>query len=35
MGMGELELARSLEHIDLCVAQKGAHAADIRAALGS
>jgi Peptidase family M1 domain/Peptidase M1 N-terminal domain/ERAP1-like C-terminal domain len=35
MGMGELELARSLEHIDLCVAQKGAHDADIRAALGS
>jgi aminopeptidase N len=35
MGMGALELARSLEHIDLCVAQKSAHAADIRAALGS
>jgi len=35
LGMGELELARSLEHIDLCVAQKAAHASDIRAALGS
>ncbi|HKE43374.1 MAG TPA: M1 family metallopeptidase [Steroidobacteraceae bacterium] len=35
LGMGELELARTLEHIDLCVAQKTAHAADIKAALGS
>jgi hypothetical protein len=35
LGMGELELARSLEHIDLCAAQKSAHAADIRTALGS
>ena len=32
--MGELELARTLEHVDLCVAQKEGHAADIRAALG-
>ena len=32
--MGELELARTLERIDLCVAQKERHTADIRAALG-
>ncbi len=34
LGMGELELARTLERIDLCVAQKEGHAADFRAALG-
>jgi aminopeptidase N len=34
LGMGELELARTLERIDLCVAQREGHAADIRAALG-
>ena len=34
LGTGELELARTLEHIDLCVAQKEGHTADIRAALG-
>ena len=33
LGMGELELARALESIDLCVALKQAHAGDIRAAL--
>lgn len=33
LGMGELELARTLESIDLCVALKQAHAQDIRAAL--
>ena len=31
---GELELAQTLERIDLCVAQKQGHAADIHAALG-
>ena len=34
LGMGELELARSLERIDLCIAQKEGHAADMQAALG-
>ena len=34
LGMGELELARTLEHVDLCVAQKERHATDIRAGLG-
>jgi len=33
LGMGALELARSLERIDLCVAEKEGHAADVRAAL--
>jgi len=33
LGMGELEFARALENIDLCVALKQAHAQDIRAAL--
>ena len=35
LGIGALELARSLERIDLCVAQKAGHADDIRAALGN
>ena len=34
LGMGELELARALESIELCVALKQAHARDIGAALG-
>jgi hypothetical protein len=33
-GAGELELARTLERIDLCVALRQAHAKDINAALG-
>jgi aminopeptidase N len=33
LGAGELELARTLERIDLCVALKQAHAKDIAAAL--
>ena len=33
LGEGELELARALEKIDLCVALKNAHSADIAAAL--
>ncbi len=35
LGMGELELARTLERIDLCVALKRAHARDISAALAT
>lgn len=35
LGEGELELARALEKIDLCVALKKAHSADITAALAS
>jgi hypothetical protein len=32
---GELELARALESIDLCVALKNAHSRDIAAALAA
>jgi aminopeptidase N len=35
LGEGELELARALEKIDLCVALKNAHKADIATALAS
>jgi aminopeptidase N len=35
LGIGALELARSLERIDLCIAQKAGHADDIRATLGN
>jgi aminopeptidase N len=34
LGMGELELTRALESVDLCIAQKRAHAAQFSALLG-
>ena len=35
LGIGALELARALERIDLCVAQKAGHAEEVRTALGN